>query len=110
MLKYLIDAKLLFIAIQAEKFEKKSSKDSLQDQLVNTLEIYERKIQNTKDSKKIEILKGIIDGLRVQLGKAGSNKKRPASREPMEVIYERNLKEIFRHYASLQYSHLQNNS
>jgi hypothetical protein len=96
----LIDAKLLFVSIQAEKFEKKSSKDSLQDQLINTLEIYERKIQNTKDPKKIEILKGIIDGLKVQLAKAANAKKQLTSREPIEVIYERNLKEIFKHYAS----------
>ena len=90
--------------------EKKTSKDSLQDQLVNTLEIYERKIQNTKDSKKIDILNGIIDGLRLQMGKIGKSKPRPSSKDPIEVIYDRNLKEIFKHYACLQYTHLQNNS
>jgi hypothetical protein len=106
LIRYSLDANLLNVT--AKKVSK-SSVDELKDQLEMTLRDYESKLQNCQSDLETQILNSTIDGIRMQLNELGKEQDKSMTThvDNRKKIIDRNLKEVFKFYASIQLSYLQ---
>ena len=107
MVRYLLDSELLHVAGKKNK----SSVDDLKAQLERTLRDYENKLQNCQSDLEKQILNSTIDGIRMQLLAIDTEQDKPvvAQIDNKKRMIDRNMKEVFKFYASIQLSYLQHN-